>query len=111
MSFTFPNYHKTQEQRIERWALMEAAQTEDQWLWPFTSWMENNYWVPTLASVLYLAFIFFGTRYMKNRKEFQLQTPLVIWNGLLAGKNLFCFILRFTSYIYSLKIRTPLSSL
>lgn len=85
ISTFFPNYHMTQEQRIKRWAVMYEAQKEDKWLWAFTEWMNENYWIPALATVLYLLFIYFGTRYMKNRKEFNLQTPLVIWNGLLAG--------------------------
>lgn len=84
MSSFFPNYHLTQEERIKRWAVMYEAQKEDKWLWAFTDWMTENYWIPGVATVLYLLFIFFGTRYMKTRNEFNLQTPLVIWNGLLA---------------------------
>lgn len=85
MSFVWPDYHLTQEERIKRWAVMYEAQKEDKWLWAFTDWMNENYWIPTVATILYLSFIFLGSRYMKNREGFNLQTPLVIWNGLLAG--------------------------
>ena len=89
MSFVWPDYHLTQEERIKRWAVMYEAQKEDKWLWAFTDWMNENYWIPTVATILYLSFIFLGSRYMKNREGFNLQTPLVIWNGLLAGNHSF----------------------
>jgi len=47
-------------------------------------WMEQNWTVAIYWVAAYLLFIYFGQEYMKNRKPFELKTPMTLWNGLLA---------------------------
>ena len=42
------------------------------------------YYAAPLASVLYVAFVFFGTRFMETRKPLELRGPLFLWNLLLT---------------------------
>lgn len=45
---------------------------------------KNNYIIPVGASVLYLLFCYFGSRIMKDRKPFKLETSLAAWNLFLC---------------------------
>jgi len=47
-------------------------------------WTQQNYWMAPLASVIYLAFIYFGPRFMANHKPFDLSSALKYWNLFLA---------------------------
>jgi hypothetical protein len=83
---SFPDYQRTPEQKQIYLANLKATVPDDTlWLWDAVDWMNNNNWVPALATVLYLLFIYFGTKYMKTREEFNLQYPLAAWNFLLAS--------------------------
>ena len=44
----------------------------------------NNYVVPFVAVVLYLAVCYFGVRWMQGRPAYVLRGPLAVWNLVLA---------------------------
>ena len=48
------------------------------------SWFHENWTLSIKASIVYLITISALTRYMKTRPAYQLKTPLIIWNTLLA---------------------------
>jgi len=49
-----------------------------------SNWMEKN-WTMSLYSVgAYVAFIYFGQDYMKNRKPLNLKNIMIVWNFALA---------------------------
>lgn len=52
-------------------------------------WTQDNWWVPITACTIYLAFIFFGQKVMKERERFNLRTQLGLWNAFLC---LFSFL-------------------
>ncbi len=52
---------------------------------PVFLWMVyNNYTVPIISVVAYLAFCYYGQKAMANRKAFDLRNPLAAWNLLLS---------------------------
>jgi elongation of very long chain fatty acids protein 6 len=44
----------------------------------------NNYVLPVASIVIYLLFIYFGTKIMKNCKPFKLDNSLAAWNLFLS---------------------------
>ena len=49
-------------------------------------WFQENWYTPYLLACMYLISIFvLRKKYMQNRERYELQTPLVIWNILLAS--------------------------
>ena len=48
------------------------------------SWTNNNWPIPIISSILYLALIYFGKQWMKNREPFDLKGPLFMWNASKA---------------------------
>ncbi|CAI4228403.1 unnamed protein product [Auanema sp. JU1783] len=50
-------------------------------------------------AVVYIAVIFSTKYYMKNRKPFDLQGPLNIWNGILATFSLLGFLFTFPKFL------------
>ena len=47
-------------------------------------WIRDNSFISIIFCIPYLAFLFFGTKYMNNRQPFDLRVPLGIWSFLLA---------------------------
>lgn len=45
---------------------------------------DNKYVIPVLSVILYVLFCYFGQKFMKNRKPFDLKYPLAAWNLFLA---------------------------
>jgi elongation of very long chain fatty acids protein 6 len=58
-------------------------------------WMYTNWPVSIHFSVLYLVFIVYGQRFMRNRQPFNLKPQLIIWNMSLALFSLCGFIRTF----------------
>ena len=50
----------------------------------YQQWLANNVKVPIIAVIIYLAFIWLGTKFMENRKPFNLKWSLFVWNAGLA---------------------------
>jgi hypothetical protein len=48
-------------------------------------WMHKHWDVSLYASATYVVLIFLGQQLMKNRKAFELRSPLLLWNVCLAG--------------------------
>ena len=48
------------------------------------SWTNNNWSIPIISSILYLALIYFGKQWMKNREPFDLKGLLFMWNSAIA---------------------------
>lgn len=55
---------------------------------PVIMFSKNTFWLGPVCCLLYLAFVYVGPKYMKNRPSFDLRTPLRFW-------NLFCAIMSF----------------
>lgn len=53
------------------------------------SWFHENWTLSIKASIVYLITISALTQYMKARPAYQLKTPLIIWNTLLAVFSIF----------------------
>jgi len=52
-----------------------------------------QYWTISIyAAAIYLIFIYAGQKWMKNRKAFELKTPLILWNLGLAVFSIWSFI-------------------
>lgn len=47
-------------------------------------WMQDNWHLTIHVGILYLAFVFGGQYYMKNRKPFSLRPYLIVWNIFLS---------------------------
>jgi len=47
-------------------------------------WMARNWTISLYGVGLYVAFIYFGTEYMKNRKPMDLRRVMAVWNFALA---------------------------
>jgi elongation of very long chain fatty acids protein 6 len=68
------------------WSALEL-----EWLPPYHDWrsahlwMGNHYEVPVALCLAYVVVIFGGKRLMRDRKPFDLQQPLFVWNVLLAA--------------------------
>jgi GH43 family beta-xylosidase len=93
--FSFPDYHRTPAEKLIENRRVQEALPSSLWVWQNSDYMENNYWIPTLATVLYVLFLYFGTAFMKNREPFDLRTPLVLWNfGLACMSQLLGFLAR-----------------
>jgi elongation of very long chain fatty acids protein 6 len=62
-------------------------------------WIHDNWSYSIMFSVLYIITIFTLRRIMESRERFTLQTPLIIWNSILA---LFSIIgaIRYVPYMY-----------
>jgi hypothetical protein len=52
------------------------------------SWMGRNWYLSIYFSALYVALIFLGQRWMKNRPAFELRTHSIVWNIVMG---IFCF--------------------
>lgn len=50
-------------------------------------------YVPFVASFCYVALVFSGSYFMKNRRAVKLQTPLVFWNASLAIYSIITFVI------------------
>jgi len=53
-------------------------------IWEISDWMDGHYEIPLIATVVYVIFVYFGQKYMEKRQAFELNTPLAIWNFILA---------------------------
>jgi len=51
---------------------------------PVSAFCRRWFWAAPVASSLYLVFLWAGNALMKDRKPFNLKTPLALWNLLLA---------------------------
>lgn len=47
-------------------------------------WMNDNWWMSIVYSVIYIITIFTGQRIMKSRPKFELRRALIAWNFVLA---------------------------
>ena len=56
------------------------------------SWMQKYWTLSIVFSVVYLLFIYYGTKWMKNRKAFSLRRPLCMWSTLLSLFSALCLI-------------------
>lgn len=50
----------------------------------FLERLAENWIIPVVAVLIYLVFLYFGTKWMKNRDAYNLKLPLAIWNTFLA---------------------------
>lgn len=50
----------------------------------YQQWLADNAKVPILSVIIYLAFIRLGTKFMENRKPYNLKWLLFAWNSALA---------------------------
>ncbi|PAA52008.1 hypothetical protein BOX15_Mlig027938g2 [Macrostomum lignano] len=50
----------------------------------FRAWTERNWHYTVYISAIYVALVFYGQRYMKNRPPFNLRPMLAAWSGILA---------------------------
>jgi elongation of very long chain fatty acids protein 6 len=66
----------------------------------------ENYWLPVVACVLYLAWCYFSTIYMKDRERFDLRYPLAYWNLFLAVFSAYGMIRTVPHMIYDLQHAT-----
>jgi hypothetical protein len=64
---------------------LASGDAGEAWIWTVSDWMNYNYEVPFFVTIAYVLFVYFGSRFMAKREAYELQIPLVIWNGLLAG--------------------------
>lgn len=48
------------------------------------AWMKSNWWMSFVYSAIYLLLVYYGTKYMKDRKPFQLRVALCMWSTGLA---------------------------
>ena len=55
-------------------------------------WMGSNSHIPVIAVTLYLLFVYFGRRWMKDRPAFKAKWSLTAWNTMLAVFSLLCLI-------------------
>lgn len=55
-------------------------------------WMEANWHKSLYIVLIYMVAAAFGEQWMKNRKPFVLQTPLVLWNMSMALFSIVGFI-------------------
>ena len=47
-------------------------------------WFEKHWYYSFYLSFVYIVFVYFGTKLMKNRKPYELRKPLAVWNSILA---------------------------
>ena len=47
---------------------------------PWINFLQNNYWLPFAVCTLYFVLVFGGKALMANKKPFDLQGPLALWN-------------------------------
>ncbi|PAV62662.1 hypothetical protein WR25_20397 [Diploscapter pachys] len=66
-----------------------------------TVWMQNNWHHSFTWSLAYVVVIFGGRKLMANRKPFDLEIPLFIWNALLAVFSLMGFIRMAPEWLWS----------
>lgn len=50
----------------------------------YKQWLRSHYWIPSVATVVYLAMIVIGVDLMKNRPPFKVKWILFTWNVILA---------------------------
>lgn len=55
-------------------------------------WMQKYWTLSILFSALYLLFVYFGRKWMENRKPFQLRRTLCMWSALLSFFSAFCLL-------------------
>lgn len=67
----------------------------------------QEYWmIPYVLIGCYLAFLYFGTKYMADKKPFELQVPLALWNLLLSIFS-FCGMCRTVPFLVSFVLSNP----
>lgn len=47
-------------------------------------WIDRHWYIPWTCSAVYIALLYFGTIWMKDRKPYNLRRPLLMWNMALA---------------------------
>ncbi len=67
------------------WPYVQPPVFESYWFENFNvvksrNWMEKNWTISLYICVAYVLFISAGTKFMKNRKAFDLRGPLALWN-------------------------------
>jgi hypothetical protein len=82
--FNLPDYHRTPAEMLIENLRVQKAVPASAWIWKRADWMLENTWIPGLATMVYILFLYFGTKFMKNREAYDLRTPLVLWNFALA---------------------------
>lgn len=60
-------------------AVEKSFTSESRREWMVQNWTQTIYWVAA-----YVAFIYIGRWYMRNREPFELKNPLILWNAALA---------------------------
>jgi elongation of very long chain fatty acids protein 6 len=65
-------------------------------------WMQNNWTLSVIISVIYMICIFAGRRYMESRPKYELRMPLLIWNLVLAIFSIVGAIRVWPEFIYAL---------
>ncbi|CAI5448016.1 unnamed protein product [Caenorhabditis angaria] len=66
-----------------------------------TEFMQRNWQHSITASVIYVAVIFGGKKFMENRKPFALDTPLFLWNSALAIFSILGFVRMTPEWVWS----------
>lgn len=52
-------------------------------------WLDNHFYIPVIASCVYLALVWSGRKWMSTRTAFGLRKPLILWNVGLAVFSMF----------------------
>jgi hypothetical protein len=63
----------------------ELTASPNFYIWEWSDWMDEHYEIPFYVMLTYVIFVYFGRKFMENRKALNLQYPLAFWNFLLAG--------------------------
>ena len=66
-----------------------------------TEWMQNNWILSVICSILYIILIFTGKLYMHDKPRFELRLPLILWNVCLAIFSLLGTIRVWPEFIYT----------
>lgn len=65
-----------------------------------TQWLHDNRHIPVLCSIVYLALVYTGSRWMKSKEPYILKNPLLLWNIGLAVFSLFGMLSLLPSLIH-----------
>nr|CAB3242245.1 elongation of very long chain fatty acids protein 6 [Phallusia mammillata] len=55
----------------------------------FSEWLSENFSICLFCSVLYVAAVFTGKKYMEDKERYNLRQPMMIWSLLLAVFSIF----------------------
>lgn len=77
---------------------------------PVKEYLESHIFLPVLAISIYAAFIYFGRKFMANRKPYNLRTPMALWNLFLCAYSVFTVLHGYSGFrlIFGRRIRDNL---